>query len=198
MSVATKWDTREYQRIATVERGGETLIVSFEDGSRVRVDPRRLLPASSTVHWDALTANPYEIVVPSADGPVEISWASIRALTDRDYAAHLAAAAEEQARMVGSRIKELRQRRGLSGKELAERAGIAPQSLSRIEHGRHDVVFTTLRRILAAMGCSLRDVVEVDTRPAVGSVRGAFGGVEPGGEEGEGGDGVDEAARDPH
>jgi DNA-binding Xre family transcriptional regulator len=162
MSVATKWDTREYQRIAAVERDGEALVVCFEDGSRVSVDPRILLPASSTVDWDGLTANPYEIVVPGADGPMEVSWAAIRALTDRDYAAHLAAAAEEQARQVGLRIKELRQQRGLSSKELAERAGIAPQSLSRIEHGRHDVVFTTLRRILAAMGCSLRDLAKAD------------------------------------
>jgi hypothetical protein len=42
------------------------------------------------------------------------------------------------------------------------RAGIHPQSLSRIEHGQHDVVFTTLRRVLAAMGCSLRDLAVTD------------------------------------
>jgi DNA-binding Xre family transcriptional regulator len=91
-------------------------------------------------------------------GHVEIPWSTIRALTDREYAAHLAEAAEEQARQIGLRIRELRELRGLSSNELAERAGITPQSLSRIEHGHHDVVFRTLRRILAAMGCSLRDL----------------------------------------
>jgi DNA-binding XRE family transcriptional regulator len=97
--------------------------------------------------------------VPTLDGLVEISWSAIRALTDRDYAAHLAAAAQEQARLVGLRIKALREQRGLTSKELASRAGISPQSLSRIENGHHDVVYTTLQRILAAMGASLKDLV---------------------------------------
>ncbi|MGH2388657.1 MAG: helix-turn-helix domain-containing protein, partial [Chloroflexota bacterium] len=48
---------------------------------------------------------------------------------------------------------------GLTGKELADRAGITPQSLSRIEHGRHDIVFTTLKRLLAPMGYGLADLV---------------------------------------
>lgn len=102
----------------------------------------------------------------SADGRIEIPWSSLRALTDREYSAHLVTAAEEQARQVGRRTRELRESRNLSGKELAERAGIAPQSLSRIEHGHHDVVFTTLQRILAAMGASLKDLVVASQRPA--------------------------------
>jgi len=89
-------------------------------------------------------------------------------LTDGEYAAYLAAAADEQARQVGLRIRALRTSRGLSSKELAERAGIAPQSLSRIEHGRHDVVLTTLQRILAAMGYALKDLVADSSAPANG------------------------------
>lgn len=113
-----------------------------------------------------MTFDRHEIVVPTADGRIEIPWSSLRALTDREYSAHLVTAAEEQARQVGRRIRELRESRNLSGKELAERAGIAPQSLSRIEHGHHDVVFTTLQRILAAMGASLKDLVVASQRPA--------------------------------
>ena len=101
---------------------------------------------------------PYEIVVPTIDDPVEIPWSTIRVLTDQDYSAHLAAAAEEQAKRIGRRIAELRESRGLSSEELAERAGITSQSLSRIEAGRPDAVFTTLQRVLAALGCSLRDL----------------------------------------
>jgi DNA-binding XRE family transcriptional regulator len=51
-------------------------------------------------------------------------------LTDGAYAAHLAAAAEAEARAIGQRVRELRQVRGLTGKELAARAGISAQTLS--------------------------------------------------------------------
>ena len=43
---------------------------------------------------------------------------------------------------------------------------ITPQSLSRIEHGHHDVAFQTLSRILAAMGCNLRDLADVQLAPS--------------------------------
>ena len=154
MTATATWDTQEYQRIAAVEHDAGTLVVCFEDGARVMVDAGRVLPPGTRgVDWSRLSFTPYEIRVPSAGGEAEVPWATVRVLTDKEYSAHLAAAAEEQARLVGQRIKELRSSRNLSGKELAERAGITPQSLSRIEHGRHDIVLTTLQRLLAAMGC---------------------------------------------
>ena len=111
------------------------------------------------------TANASEIVV--------IPSCTVRVLTDREYSAYLAQAADRQARRIGARLRELRKARGISGKELAELAGIHPQSLSRIEHGQHDVVFTTLRRLLAAMSCAVEDLAvpetadEAETTPAL-------------------------------
>lgn len=167
MSATTRWDVREYQRIASVSRHGDELVVQFEDGSRVNVDAQRILPADTRLaQWDAMTFNPYEIVVPTLGGEVEVPWSIIRVLTDKEYSAYLAGAAEEEARQIGLRIKELRTNRNLSSKELAERASITPQSLSRIEHGRHDVVFTTLQRLLAAMGYTLKDLAVAPRRPA--------------------------------
>lgn len=166
MNATKQWNTTEYQRIASVERHGDEIVVLFEDGSRVRLGTSQVLPQDARgVEWDAMSFSPYEIVVPTAGDEVEIPWSTIRVLTDREYAAHLAAAAKEQAKRIGLRIKELREVRNLSSKELAERAGIAPQSLSRIEHGRHDVVFTTLQQILAAMGCSLKDLATPPRQP---------------------------------
>ncbi len=56
----------------------------------------------------------------------------------------------------------------MKSKELAERAGITPQSLSRIENGKHDVVFKTLQKILGAMGYALKDLaVESDAATTV-------------------------------
>lgn len=166
MGATARWDTREYQRIAEAEHRGDQLRVLFEDGSWVSLDPSRLLtPDAQQADWSAMRVSPFELTLPAQEGEVEVPWSTIRALTDRDFSAHLAEAADEQARQVGLRIRELREARGLSGKELAERAGITPQSLSRIEQGRHDVVFTTLQRILAAMGCSVRDLAPPTHRP---------------------------------
>jgi transcriptional regulator with XRE-family HTH domain len=153
------WTHMGYQRIAAARYDNGELRVRFEDGSSATLKATSVLPSgTSGVAWDALSVDPYEISVPTAGGPVEIPWSTIRALTDSQYSAHLANVAEQQARQIGLRIRELREQRQLSSKELASRAGISPQSLSRIEHGHHDVVFTTLQRILAAMGCHLEDL----------------------------------------
>ena len=88
-----------------------------------------------------------------------IPWSTLRELTDAGYAAHLAQAADESARRVGARIRELRVARGLSGKELAERAGIPPRTLSRIEQGKQEMVLSTVQSLLAAMGCTLSHMV---------------------------------------
>lgn len=160
------WTRKGYQRIADARYDAGDLILRFEDGSSATVKAGSLLPSgTSDADWAAMTSDPYEISVPTAAGPVEIPWSTIRALTDSEYSAHLANVAEEQARQIGLRIRELREQRHLSNKELASRAGISPQSLSRIEHGHHDVVFTTLQRILAAMGCRLQDLTVEPRRP---------------------------------
>ena len=124
-----RWIHRGYQRIESARYAAGQLTVRFEDGSSVRLAAERLLPSrASGLTWDGMTFDPYEISVPSADGPVEIPWSTIRALTDSEYGAHLAHVAGEQARQIGLRIRELREQRHLTSKELAARAGIAPQS----------------------------------------------------------------------
>lgn len=161
MTTSQRWNRREYQRIAAVALEGNRLRVGFEDGSEALVEADRVLPPGVLdPDWRRLTFSPYEIVVPTSTGDAEVPWSTIRLLTDREYSAHLAESAEDQAQRIGLRIRQLRKSRKLTGKALAERAGIAPQSLSRIERGRHGVVLTTLQRILGAMGCSLRDLAD--------------------------------------
>ncbi len=150
----------EYQRIRSATRRGAEIVVVFEDGSTASIEAKRLLPPDQkSVDWKGMTVNSFEIIVPAIhDRQLEIPWSTIRALTDKNFSRHFAATAEQDARSIRLRIRALREARGISSKDLAERAGIAPQSLSRIEHGRHDVVLTTLQRLLAAMGCSLHDL----------------------------------------
>jgi DNA-binding Xre family transcriptional regulator len=174
MNVATlaapaKWDAKEYRRMVSATYRDGNLLVLFEDGTWVDLRADRLMsPEARGVQWERLSVSPYEITVPTENSEVEIPWSTVRAVTDREYSAHLADAADEEARQIGQRIRELRESRNLSSREVAERAGIAPQSLSRIELGRHDVVFTTLQRILAAMGCSLKDLAGQPLERATG------------------------------
>ena len=154
------WEQPNYQRISSAERRGDEISVLFEDESRANVLLERLVPPDmKAIDWTKLTYDAYELILSSSDNrTLEVPWSTIRTLTDREFSKQFARAAEEDARQIGLRIRELREARGITSKELAERAGITPQSLSRIENGRHDVVFTSLRRILAAMGSSLRDL----------------------------------------
>lgn len=167
MTVGAPWNAPGYQRFADVRRRGDQLVVRFEDGTVAQVDVAQVVPTNADeVDWDALTFNAYEIHVPSADGDIEIPWSTVRVLTDPLYSAHLAAAAVEQARRIGSRLQELRRQRHISARELAARAGITPAQVSRVERGDPAEVFTALTKLLAAMGCTLRDLVSEGHRSA--------------------------------
>jgi transcriptional regulator with XRE-family HTH domain len=162
-----KWETRGYNRIGSASLNGDKLIIRFENGDLAEIEAERVLPNGvppgewRDIHFDS---NMIRATVGSL--PVEVPWFAIRLLTDSQFSLHAAKKADEQARNVGTRIRELRESKGLTGKELAKRAGISAQSLSRIENAKHDVVFTTLQRILGGMGCSLRDLAEKERLPA--------------------------------
>lgn len=162
-----RWDSPRYQRMLEAGADNDHLVVRFEDGTQVSVLKEQLLPFTAvSPRWDELRVTPFEIVIPAAGGEREIPWTTVRLLTDREFAHHAANVAEEQARDIGLRIRELRTNRGLTAKEVAERAGITPQSLSRIERGHHDVVYTTLEKILAAMGSNLSELAKVNVPPS--------------------------------
>jgi DNA-binding Xre family transcriptional regulator len=160
-----KWNDPRFQQICSVKADHNNLVVHFEDGAEAKIEIRKILPLDiNQPRLDRLHFNPYEIILPTENGEIEISWSTIRALSDAEYSAHLSKVAEEQAKNIGRRLRELRKRRGMKSKELAERAGITPQSLSRIENGKHDIAFSTLQKLLGAMGYALKDLtVESDT-----------------------------------
>lgn len=159
---------REYEIITGVQytaSSGE-LTVRFANGDAVHVVAAQLPASRKGARWgEATVEEGLHIHVPVAAGAgdlgadvTDIPWDVIRALTDPQFAAEMAQAAAQHAREVGATVRTLRRQRGLTAAEVGMRAGMSQQSVSRIENGRHDVSFSTLERLLAAMGCSLRDL----------------------------------------
>jgi len=162
--LAYPWDGAAYQRIAEASGEGHQLSVRFENGDQASFDVRRLIDTGDRApDWSQLSSDGFELAFPVNGELAELPWIQIRTLIDQDLATHLARQAERESSQVGHRIRLLRERRGLSGRELAERAGIAPQSLSRIERGRHDVTFSKVQVLLAAMDYRLQDLSAIGT-----------------------------------
>jgi DNA-binding XRE family transcriptional regulator len=170
MSTATRpkhaWDTSTYHRMTSARYRAGELIVDFEDGTRVRLAADALLPAHvREPDWTRMAVDPYEIVVPTADGSLEIPWDDIRLLTDSAFEAHRRAKAAEENRIIGAKIKALRERKALGLEALAERAGIPIETLTDIEAGQAAASFSTLERVLAPLGADLDALVVEPAHP---------------------------------
>ncbi|MGI8423398.1 MAG: helix-turn-helix domain-containing protein [Chloroflexota bacterium] len=60
---------------------------------------------------------------------------------------------------MGSRLRQLRQRRSVSQSELARRTGAARTYIVAVEQGQHEPSIELLRRCAAALGYTLTEVV---------------------------------------
>jgi DNA-binding XRE family transcriptional regulator len=56
---------------------------------------------------------------------------------------------------IGQRIRELREKQGLTQEQLAKRTDLLKQNISRIEQGRYSTGQDILSRIAWALGCDL-------------------------------------------
>jgi transcriptional regulator with XRE-family HTH domain len=153
------WENPSYQKIIDVKVINGELIVAFENRDKVKVSIDSIHPFKmDEIDWDNLYFNSFEIIIPAKPDNIIIPWDKIRVVSDKEFSQYLANAAEDQAKLIGVKIRRLREKKGIRSNELAERAGITPQTVSRIEKGHTDVGFSTLRKILASMGYSLKDL----------------------------------------
>ncbi|MFZ1321408.1 MAG: XRE family transcriptional regulator [Ignavibacteria bacterium] len=169
------WNNTSYQKINNAEFANDSLLVNFENGDAIKIPKDRLIPFGiSDIEWAKLSFSPFEIVIPASPHPFEIPWDSLRVMTDKEFGKYLAERSEEQSLLIGTKIKRLREKKGIKSNELAERAGITPQTISRIEQGHTDVGFATLRKILAAMGYSLKDLANEESVMGMEKVEKSF------------------------
>lgn len=74
---------------------------------------------------------------------------------------------------VGRRIRELRERRGLSLRVLAEQSGLSANAVSLIERGQSSPTVSTLHRLAAALGVQIVDFFGAQEEARVVFVRAA-------------------------
>src|SRR5580704_12194602 len=107
-----KWDKPDYQRIARADFRASRVEVQFEDKSVATLTFDQLAPKNATdLRWLKASYTPYELIVPTSSDDLEIPWTTIRTLSDRDFSNHLAKSADQEARHIGVRLKELRESR---------------------------------------------------------------------------------------
>jgi transcriptional regulator with XRE-family HTH domain len=61
---------------------------------------------------------------------------------------------------MGLRLRQLREKKGLSVRALAEKAGVDWSAINRIELGKAKPRLDTLERLAKALGVGLRDLME--------------------------------------
>lgn len=63
------------------------------------------------------------------------------------------------------RLRDARDRRGLTLKQLAERSGVALSSLNRLENGRHLAYPSTVQKIAAALNVTVEQLRGLEPMP---------------------------------
>lgn len=67
---------------------------------------------------------------------------------------------------LGSRISALRKERGLTQVQLAETLGVSQQHMQSFEKGRRRVPVSALPELSRALGVSIENLIEADTKPS--------------------------------
>lgn len=85
-------------RIANVVHHDDHLTVASADQTQSIVDTSCLIPVSADEpQWHDLTFTDDEIIVPAEPQTIEISWLTVRSLTDPEFDAYLGEQARQEA-----------------------------------------------------------------------------------------------------
>lgn len=77
--------------------------------------------------------------------------------------------ANETAKRLLARVREIRETRGLSQEAFAEKAGLTYKYYQHVEAGRRrDIRLSTLERLAKACGVELWELLNFETEPMVG------------------------------
>lgn len=63
------------------------------------------------------------------------------------------------------KLKELREKAGLSRRELAEKAGLARDAVASLEQGRREPTWATVQKLAAALGVDMNAFADIQQEP---------------------------------
>jgi ribosome-binding protein aMBF1 (putative translation factor) len=157
-----RWGTREYADIASVRYEHGRLLVAFADGSEVSlaVDDLDAYGVEDR-EWQMARSEIYHITTPTSRGDIEIPWDVIRALTDHEFRSFLTEHAEQTAKRVGTRLRDLRNERRIGASDLARRVGVSRERIDRLEAGELPADLDFEKRVLEALGYAREDAFPV-------------------------------------
>jgi transcriptional regulator with XRE-family HTH domain/Zn-dependent peptidase ImmA (M78 family) len=152
------WRTSGYSDIASAEIVDGRLRVGFANGDVVEVTDalagqldRASVEVDPEEALEVVVRRPNDVVLP-------ISWTQIRSASDPAFAQHLRESDAEESRRLGSRLKALREDRGMQQAQLAELVNMPASQLSKIEAGKHDMRISTVRSLLRALDADFPDI----------------------------------------
>jgi DNA-binding XRE family transcriptional regulator len=160
-----KWDEGRFFLLeeAAFEPESGQVRVRFVNGDSVEVpcltlwQDRPQKPLWERLRVDAKTRG--SLLVPTRQGTrEEIPGDVIRMMSDAAYRAYIVRLASLWAQRVGRHLATLRKARGLTQKVVAEAAGLGRVSLAKVETGKVEPSFSTVVKLLAAMGARIQDL----------------------------------------
>lgn len=100
--------------------------------------------------------SPYLLEIHLEDGRrEELPWDYVRAFVDPEYQAHAQEEGRRGKRLLGERLKRLREEARLSQEALAARSGISRVTIARLEAGEQDPHYETLLALARGLGLPL-------------------------------------------
>ncbi|MCH9035730.1 MAG: helix-turn-helix transcriptional regulator [Chloroflexi bacterium] len=104
--------------------------------------------------------NPYQIVLSLHSGEVvELPWDFVRHYCDPTYRPKEEALGARGRQALGRRIRQLRERAGMTQQDLATAADIGRVTLVRVERGEQSPRYDTLQSIAMGLGCPLEELL---------------------------------------
>jgi DNA-binding XRE family transcriptional regulator len=139
------------------------LRVWFADGLSAVVPVEEIEKAGKPVTLDLSEVkllDPYVILIGNTEGGIEeVPWDFIRHFCDMEFSRSEQRKDQLSRRVLGARLRRLRERAGLTQNELADRAKVGRATISRIENGKMYAHTATLRRLAKALNINLVDLI---------------------------------------
>ena len=166
--IVAPWGRRSYRTIVSARGNRDRIEVCFADGSCGSMGSAAILPAGAMADWDRMTASTFVVTIPTQAEPVELSWFTVRTLTDPAFESYVRQQEAEGNQTIGALVAARRREDGLSVEELARQSGLDPNVIAAIEAARVTADIETLDRFLKPMGTTFDDLLDAENvAPAV-------------------------------